>query len=291
MGSTFGSFNLQEKRRHLLWIGRSIKGLAALHDIPPRAGRRNSAGRPQLLAVDFTLLDGQSAIKRSRAFALFHEIRSATTGGRDADSSARRLSSTLRAQTEIVCIFVLSALYCQSQDQPRTKYKNQTMTRGKEVLPIDRRKQSRNQTFSRVVRPQSRFVPAGVFPAAFSKRRSTQLRSAQNLKFLSVFASNLQFSGPCFGSKEMLGIEDIGPSPATHSTEQLAVFGKRLLTLARSRRIVWKIFAGAQSQASHARYARCRRRESGPGRVLHENSFLVLTPQQSSVAAFAYIST
>src|ERR1044071_3008246 len=56
----------------------------------------------------------------------------------------------------------------------------------------------------------------------------------EKLKFLSVFASNLDefFMMRVSGIKEMLPIEDIGPMPGELTpTEQLAVIRKRVLTL------------------------------------------------------------
>lgn len=120
----------------------------------------------------------------------------------------------------------------------------------------------------------------------------------ERLKFLSVFASNLDefFMVRVSGIKEMLGIEDLQPMPGELSPpEQLKEIRKRVLPMLElhSRCLREDVLPGLKGQGIEiAPYALLSKREKQElAKYFTKNVFLVLTPQSVDPAhPFPYIS-
>lgn len=120
----------------------------------------------------------------------------------------------------------------------------------------------------------------------------------EKLKFLSVFASNLDefFMVRVSGLKEMLDIEDLGPMPGELTPEeQLRVIRKRVLTLVdeHTNCLREEVIPELQSHGLViARYSSLSQKEKqNLARYFMKNIFLVLTPQAVDPARpFPYIS-
>jgi polyphosphate kinase len=120
----------------------------------------------------------------------------------------------------------------------------------------------------------------------------------EKLKFLSVFASNLDefFMVRVSGIKEMLDIEDIGPMPGELTpTEQLAVIRKRVLPLVEEQtrclrdEVLPQLAANDVVIAPYKSFSKEERKRLSQYFV--KNIFLVLTPQAVDPARpFPYIS-
>jgi len=120
----------------------------------------------------------------------------------------------------------------------------------------------------------------------------------EKLKFLSVFASNLDefFMVRVSGIKEMLDIEDIGPMPGELTpTEQLAVIRKRVLPLVEEQtrclrqEVLPELAANGVVIAPYKSLSKEERKRLS--QYFMKNIFLVLTPQAVDPARpFPYIS-
>src|ERR1043166_7341135 len=120
----------------------------------------------------------------------------------------------------------------------------------------------------------------------------------EKLKFLSVFASNLDefFMVRVSGIKEMLPIEDIGPMPGELTpTEQLAVIRKRVLPLVEEQtrclreEVLPELAANGVVIAPYESLSKQERQSLS--QYFMKNIFLVLTPQAVDPARpFPYIS-
>jgi polyphosphate kinase len=120
----------------------------------------------------------------------------------------------------------------------------------------------------------------------------------EKLKFLSVFASNLDefFMVRISGIKEMLPIEDIGPMPGELTpTEQLAVIRKRVVPLVEEQtrcfrdEVLPELAANGVVIAPYKSLSKEERQSLS--RYFMKNIFLILTPQAVDPARpFPYIS-